>query len=159
MTSSTKSIEAAAGDAQVLAERIARWMLSRGLAAHLNMTLLRVSPGAVTLGMSVGATTLNMVGVAHGGASFALADTAFGIASNSRGQTAVSLSATMAYPAAASQGDTLEAEAVEEALSRRTGNYRVTVRRCSDGRVVGLFHGVVFRRDDSVEEWLVRDGY
>ncbi len=75
--------------------------------------------------------------VAHGGAVFALADHAFGIAANMGGERQVALSATIQYISPASG----HLEAIAERIS---GNdlcslYRVTVSACD--RLVAIFLG------------------
>ncbi len=117
------------------------------------MQLVELSPGACAVEMVVREDMLNAVGLCHGGVTYALADFAFAVASNSHGQTAVALSATMNYPAAAREGDRLTARAQEQTRSRRAGCYAIKVTR-EDGTIVGLFTGTVFRRDDPVSNWM-----
>ena len=103
--------------------------------------------------MKVTEKMLNAVGITHGAVTYALADFAFAVASNSHGQVAVALNAQIHYPAPSRLGDTLVATATEETRGRRTAIYRIKVRR-SDNTLVGLFTGTVFLRDDKVEEWM-----
>ena len=140
------------------AETIARWMAARDrFARGLGIRLEEASPGYCRVSMTVEESMLNAVGLTHGGVTFGLADFAFAVASNTHGRTAVALNAHMVYPAASRAGDRLEAVASEESLSRRTGTYRVEVRR-GDGALVGLFTGTVFRRDDQVSDWMNPQG-
>ena len=78
---------------------------------------------------------------------------AFALASNSHGTTAVGLTASMSYPAASRAGELLTAEAREENKGGRTGLYTVEV-KAADGTLVGLFHGTVYRRSDSLSQWM-----
>ena len=97
--------------------------------------------------MTVDARHLNFNEACHGGAIFALADTAFGLASNSHGPVAVGIDAHITFQAAVRAGDTLIARAVEVQRSRRIGVYRIdVVRPDADGAqtAVSSFTGTVF---------------
>ncbi len=91
---------------------------------------------------------LNGVAVAQGGAVFTLADFAFAAASNSHGNVAVALDTTITFARAATRG-VLTAEAREESVSRRFSVCTVTVTD-EDGRVVALFRGTAFRKDEPI---------
>jgi acyl-CoA thioesterase len=73
---------------------------------------------------------------------FSLADTAFGLASNSHGVVAAGIDAHITYPRTVKAGDILTASAVEETRSRRFATYRVIVAR-GDGATVATFTGTV----------------
>ncbi|WP_456434059.1 hotdog fold thioesterase [Thermosulfuriphilus sp.] len=131
-----------------LAWKVARYMREHDkVAVSYEMEIKEVSPGRATVSMVVREDMLNAAGVTHGAVTYALADFAFALAANSHGRIALAISTSMSYPASSRAGDTLLAQAFEEALTRRTGLYRVEVRR-KDGTLVGLFTGTVFRRDD-----------
>ncbi|MBF0455320.1 MAG: hotdog fold thioesterase [Magnetococcales bacterium] len=134
--------------------KVGRWMEEGGFARLLGIEVVAARPGWCQVEMAVTDNHLNSVHITHGGATFALADFAFGLASNARGETAVGLTTTMSYPAASKRGDRLVAEAFEETRSKQTGNYRVEVRRQSDSVLVGLFSGTVFIRGDAVSQWM-----
>ena len=117
----------------------------------LGIERLEDAPGRSVLRMTVRAEMTNGFGIAHGGITFSLADSALAFASNSRGQHAVSIETAIAHTHPVKVGDVLTAEAVEDNLSNRLGHYRVTVRNQA-GEVVGLFKGIVYRKN---EEWKV----
>lgn len=108
----------------------------------LGLRVLSLGPGEAAVGGRVEAHHLNLHGTAHGGFLYALADSAFALASNSRGP-AVALSCRMDYFRPLALGAEVEARAQEVHLSRRTATYRVEV--VSGGRLVVLFTGTVFR--------------
>lgn len=84
---------------------------------------------------------LNGHRIAHGGMIFALADTAFAYACNSRNVSTVAQQASISFLAPASEGDILIAEAREAAMAGRSGVYNVSVR--TDGRrVIAEFTGL-----------------
>jgi LAO/AO transport system kinase len=115
---------------------------------HCNVELVAVGEGHATLRMAVDRSHLNFHGACHGGALFALADGAFGLASNSHDVFAAGIDAHIAYHVAAREGDVLLARATEIALGRRVATYRVDVER-EDGARIASFTGTVFRSDRS----------
>ena len=140
--------------AQQQAEQIGHWLAQQDrFAKLLGIQLEQVRPGFCRVGLTVTGDMLNAVGLTHGGVTFTLADFAFAVASNSHGTVAVALSAQMNYPAASRQGDRLTAEAREESRTGRTGLYTIEVRG-NDEKLVALFTGTVFRRSDSLSDWM-----
>jgi acyl-CoA thioesterase len=109
----------------------------------LGAELVAVGPGFAELAMTVRHDHLNFNGSCHGGAIFALADTAFGFASNSHGVVAAGIDAHITFPAAARLGDRLTARSEELTRSRRLATYKVTVAK-SDGGIVASFTGTVY---------------
>jgi len=108
----------------------------------LGLRVLSLAPGEAVVAGEVGEGHLNLHGTAHGGFLYALADSAFALASNSRGP-AVALSCRMDYFRPLALGARVEARAKEVNLSRRTATYQVEV--VSEGKRVALFTGTVFR--------------
>jgi acyl-CoA thioesterase len=100
-------------------------------------------PGHATVALDVGPAHINFNGKCHGGAIFTLADTAFGLASNSHGLIAVGIDAHITYHVAADVGDTLTATAVEISRTRKIAVYRIEVTR-GDGALVASFTGTVY---------------
>jgi len=83
---------------------------------------------------------LNGHGTAHGGMLFALADSAFAYACNSRNLRTVAAQASIVFLEPAREGEMLIAEARERALVARSGVYDVSV-RTADGRAIAEFTG------------------
>lgn len=108
----------------------------------LGFRIRHLAPGEAVVAGVVGEAQLNLHGTAHGGFLYALADSAFALASNARGP-AVALSCRMDYFRPLSLGAQVEARAKEMNLSRRTATYQVEV--VSEDRLVALFTGTVFR--------------
>jgi len=69
----------------------------------------------------------NMLGIAHGGALFALIDEAFETASNSHGTVAVALNLNITFIASPSIGSRLIAEAREFSRTVKTASYDIKV--------------------------------
>jgi acyl-CoA thioesterase len=119
-------------------------------ARYLGIELLALEEGYSKATMVVGEHMLNLHGTPHGGVIFTLADAAFAAASNSHGQVAVALNASINYLAAVPVGTRLYAEATEESLGHRTALYRMSV-TAEDGTLVALCHGTVYRKNQPVE--------
>lgn len=105
------------------------------------------APGQARVRGTVRPEYLNLLGTAHGGFVYTLADAAFALASNSHGTPAVALSTHMEYLQPGQPGDLLEARAVEVHLGYRTGVYRVEV--YSGEKLVAVFTGTVYRKQSS----------
>ena len=95
--------------------------------------------------MQAGDNHLNSLGIVHGGAIFALADTTFAAASNSHEATAVAVNTTITYCKAASKG-MLYALAKEISLNRRLATYQVEVAD-ENKTLIALFQGTVYRKE------------
>ncbi|WP_168709355.1 PaaI family thioesterase [Arthrobacter sp. PAMC25564] len=95
-----------------------------------------VTEDAVEVVFVIGEDDANGVGIAHGGLSYFLADTAVGIAANLGNVTNVTSSATITYLAAGPLGDKLRAVCTGPIASAgRTSVYSTTVSR-SDGQLI-----------------------
>ena len=126
--------------AQALAEACARAMWNEDSASQrLDMALEHIAPGEATLAMDITDQMTNGHGTCHGGLVFALADSAFAFACNSRGVRTVAAGCAVEFLAPAHEGDELVAEARERSLQGRTGVYDVDVRR--GGELVATFRG------------------
>ncbi|MGB0411149.1 MAG: hydroxyphenylacetyl-CoA thioesterase PaaI [Pikeienuella sp.] len=109
-------------------------------AKWLGVKIDAVSEGAATLSLVVEKHHCNGHGILHGGVTFALADTAFAYACNSRGQKTVAQSNNITYLAPGQVGDTITATAREVQLKGRSGIYDITVATHS-GTVIAEFRG------------------
>lgn len=128
-------------EADILARRIAEHMLaSEGTGPQWGIAIEEARVGYCCLRMIVRPDMTNGHGTAHGGMIFALADTAFAYACNSRNNASVAASASIIFLAPAHTGQALIAEAREDALSGRSGAYSVCV-KTDDGKVVANFQG------------------
>jgi acyl-CoA thioesterase len=131
------------GDA--LARACVEAMFERDAASRaLGMVIEEARPGYARVSMPVTASMVNGHAIAHGGMTFALADSAFAFACNSRNEPNVALQASISYVSAVKLGDVLVAEAQGRSSKARTGVYDVTVTRGA-GELVALFRGVCYR--------------
>jgi acyl-CoA thioesterase len=106
----------------------------------LGMLLEEVRPGFARVRMTVRADMVNGHGTCHGGIIFALADSAFAFACNSRDVVTVASGCAIEFLAPVREGDELVAEAQERSLQGRNGVYDVDVRR-TGAELVATFRG------------------
>jgi acyl-CoA thioesterase len=139
-------------DPQALAELAGKTMYERDPASQrLGMALDEIRPGYARMSMRVREDMLNGHGTCHGGYIFMLADSAFAFACNSHNFNTVGAGCSIDYLAPGREGDLLTAEAVEQALSGKTGVYDIVVTD-QDGRKVALFRGKSHRVSGMVAE-------
>lgn len=130
-----------ADDALELARRCADAMWANDRASQaLAMEIVGVGPGRATLAMTVRESMTNGQGTCHGGFIFALADSAFAFACNSRGPRAVAQHCTVTFLRPAQLGDRLTADCAERTRAGRSGLYDVSVKR-ADGTLIAEFRG------------------
>lgn len=128
--------------ADALARRVAEHMLAQeGTGPHWGIAIEETREGYARISMVVRADMLNGHRIAHGGMIFALADTAFAYACNSRNVSTVAQQASIVFLAPAKEGERLVAEAREEAVAGRSGAYVVTV-RTAEGENIAVFQGL-----------------
>lgn len=130
--------EGADADAVARAAADAMWAgdpASRGL----GMELVAVGPGYAIMAMEVTAAMTNGHDMAHGGFIFALADSAFAFACNSRGPKAVAQHCAITFLRPGRRGERLVASAHEVAREGRSGIYDINV--AVDGETVAEFRG------------------
>jgi acyl-CoA thioesterase len=132
------------------AARVERLAARDPLMRLLGIECVAGGPGRAVTALAVRDHHLNFNGTCHGGVTFALADAAFGLASNSHGAIAAAIDAHVTYQVAVRSGDTLTATAMEASRSRRLGVYRIDVTR-QDGALVSTFTGTVYVTDRSSE--------
>ena len=129
-------------EADKLARRVADTLRAReGTSAAWNIEIEDAREGYARIAMVVRADMLNGKAIAHGGMIFALADTAFAYACNSRNVNTVAQSATVVFVAPGWEGDRLVAEAQEESQTGRSGVYAVKV-RSQNGEIIAVFQGL-----------------
>ena len=117
----------------------------------LGIERVEEGPGRSVLRMQVRKEMLNGFGIAHGGITFSLADSALAFASNAHGRMALSVETSISHTLPVRENDVLTATAMEEFVSHKIANYRIEVRNQED-KVVALFKGIVYRKD---KEWEV----
>jgi len=110
-----------------LKEAIFRKVESEPFVQKFGIKLLDLDEGYSQVEMKFTPDMENILGMAHGGALFALIDEAFETASNSHGTVAVALNINVTYISPPSPGSRLIAEAREFSRTQRTANYEIKV--------------------------------
>ena len=127
--------------ADALAQQVGAAMYANDAASKgLGMKIDAIAPGYASMSMLVRPDMLNGHGSCHGGFIFALADSAFAFACNSRNLNTVGAGCTIDYLAPGRLHDVLTAAAQEQAMAGKSGVYDVRVSN-QDGATVALFRG------------------
>lgn len=134
---------AAPGSHEDAGARVRRLAGQDPFVRHLGIACTAAAPGTATVEVTLAPQHINFNGTCHGGVVFALADTAFGLASNSHGRIAAGIDAHITYQAAAREGERLIAVATEVSRSKKLAVYRVDVKR-ADGTAISSFTGTVY---------------
>lgn len=132
-------------------EAIPHKMLSQDAYSQwMGIQILESKVGYCKVAMTIRKEMLNSMNYAHGGISYALADTAFGFAANTHGKYAVSIESSINHIEALEEGDYLIAESVIEKVNNKLGFNIIEVKR--NDELVALFKGVVYRTQKDWEE-------
>jgi acyl-CoA thioesterase len=115
----------------------------------LGIERIKVEPGSCVLKMTVRKEMLNGFGIAHGGITYSLADSALAFASNSHGRKSLSVETSISHLEQLHEGDVIIANAEEMSLSNKIAVYHITVKNQKQ-EIVALFKGTVYR---TAKEW------
>lgn len=105
--------------------------------------------GSVTLELTVRKEMLNGFGIAHGGITYSLADSALAFSANGHGIQSVSIETSVSHTKPVKEGDILRTAVVEESLTSKIGIYTVSIFNQKEEKVA-LFKGTVYRTG---KEW------
>lgn len=119
----------------------------------LGIERVEVLPGKCVLSMQVRKEMLNGFGIAHGGITYSLADSALAFACNSHGMRSVSVETSISHTETVKEGDRLTATATEQHKSNKIGIYSVMITN-QHSKTVAIFKGVVYRTS---KEWFPND--
>jgi acyl-CoA thioesterase len=108
-------------------EAIFREVKKEPFAQKFGLKLTDLKEGYSKVEMNFTPDMENFLGMAHGGALFALIDEAFETASNSHGTVAVALNMNITYVSPPSPGSKLIAEAKEFSRTKKTAGYDIRV--------------------------------
>lgn len=115
----------------------------------LGIEVLEVREGYCRLKMPIREEMVNGFGIAHGGITFSLADSALAFACNNRNNLSVALDVTITFMKAVHVGDVLTAEASEIHHGKSTGVYLIHVHNQKNEQVA-MFKGTCFRTGKSL---------
>lgn len=114
----------------------------------LGISIEKIEKGSCQLKMEVREDMTNGFSMAHGGITYALADSALAFASNSLGRQAVSIETSISHTRPIFVNDVLTAKTIQKNLSTTLGIYDVEITN-QDGKIVALFKGTVFRKSEN----------
>lgn len=115
----------------------------------LGIEIIDLDVGKAILRMNVREEMANGFGIAHGGITYSLADSALAFAANSHARKSVSIETSISHTAAVKIGDVLQATVSEDSLTNRIAVYHITITN-QDQQIVALFKGTVYR---TAKEW------
>ncbi len=131
-------------DAEVR-EAIFRQVDREPFAKKFGLRLIDLQQGYSRVEMRFTPDMENIMGMAHGGALFALIDEAFETASNSHGTIAVALNMNITYLSSPAAESFLTAEAQEVNKTHRTATYDIKVKD-EGGNLIASCQALVYRR-------------
>lgn len=115
----------------------------------LGIERIQEEPGKCTLRMTVRKEMLNGFDIAHGGITYALADSALAFSANAHGRKCVSVETSISHVQQVRENDVLTTFVDEISLTNKIGIYHITIRNQFDVDVAH-FKGSVYRSD---KEW------
>jgi acyl-CoA thioesterase len=117
----------------------------------LGVIILEQKEGSCKLSITIRKDMLNGFGIAHGGITYSLADSALAFASNSKGRKSVSIETSISHLVSLKENDELIADAFCETETEKLGHYKVNLFLKNDPtKIVALFKGIVYKTS---KEW------
>ena len=110
----------------------------------LGIEVLSANEGSSSLMLVVRKEMTNGFGIAHGGISYSLADSALAFASNNLGRQSVSIETSISHLEKIETGDVLVASCSKVSESHKIGVYSVQIRNQKD-LLVADFKGTVYK--------------
>jgi acyl-CoA thioesterase len=124
---------------------VAAMMKEDSFSRWLGIEVLDVRDGYCKLRMQVRKEMLNGFGIAHGGITYSVADSALAFASNSKGRKCLSIETSISHVKSLKENDSIIAEAQCETETEKIGYYNVSVVRDGGTEPVALFKGLVYK--------------
>ncbi len=128
---------------------IDKMFLNDPFSQWLGIERIEEEPGSVVLQLIVKEEMLNGFGIAHGGITYSLADSALAFSANGHGIQSVSIETSISHTKAVKLGDVLRTKVTEESLTKKIGIYSISILN-QENEKVALFKGTVFRTG---KEW------
>ena len=133
----------------IILEEIKNFFAKRDkFAKYVGIEIVEVGKGRAKVKLKVREEHLNGVDIVHGAVIFALADFAFAIASNSHGNVALAITASISFLKSINHG-ILFAEAIEVSKNPKLATYKIDVTHES-GELLAVFQGTVYRKKDKL---------
>ncbi len=134
----------------ILANKVVSKMLETDYFSQwMGIEILEIREAYSRIQMTVRKEMMNGFGIAHGGISFAFADSAFAFACNSDGKITLALDVSISFPKPAKEGDVLIAEAKELNKTRRTGLYLIEITN-QQKELIAVFKGTCYKTEKNL---------
>lgn len=118
----------------------------------LGIERISENEGEVTLKMTIKKEMLNGFGIAHGGITYSLADSALAFASNSYGIQTVSIETSISHLKPLKEGDIIIAKSKEINKTNRIIIFDIEITNDSTNELVATFRGTGYRTG---KEWKI----
>ena len=130
----------------------AHYMLNQDeFSKWMGIKLIEVREKYCLIEMPVKEEMINGLKTVHGGITFSLADSALAFSSNNTNDASVALNCMISFTKAVRLGDTLTAESILIADTRKTAVYDITVTN-QHKVMVATFRGTVYKIDKKVTD-------
>lgn len=130
----------------------AQYMLNQDeFSKWMGIKLIEVRKKYCLIEMPVKEEMINGLKTVHGGITFSLADSALAFSSNNTNDSSVALNCMISFTKAVRLGDTLTAESILIADTRKTAVYDITVTN-QHKVMVATFRGTVYKIDKKVTD-------
>lgn len=131
-------------------KEIVNKMLSNDeMSLWLDIELISVELGQVSIQMSVRKEMTNGFGIAHGGITYSLSDSCLAFSANTYGIHSVSIETSISHLKPVNVGDVLTAKSKEISLTKRVGVYQIDVFN-QNNHLVSTLKGTMYRTG---KEW------
>ena len=130
----------------------ANYILSQDFFSQwMGVKLIEIRENYCLIEMPIRQEMINGLKTVHGGVTFSFAESALAFSSNNTGNTAVALNCMINFTKAVKMGDTLIAESILMADTRKTAVFDITITN-QHKIVVASFRGTVYKLDKKVTD-------
>lgn len=131
---------------------LAQYMLNQDeFSKWMGIKLIEVREKYCLIEMPIKEEMINGLKTVHGGITFAFADSALAFSSNNTNDASVALNCMISFTKAVRMGDTLIAESVLMADTKKTAVYDITITN-QHKVMVATFRGTVYKIDKKVTD-------
>ena len=117
----------------------------------LGIEPVELDAGKAVLSLTIRKEMTNGFGIAHGGISYSLADSALAFAANAHGRQSLSIETSISHTKPVKLGDKIIATATERSLTKSIAIYSIDILN-QHGDNVALFKGTVYRTS---KDWVL----
>lgn len=130
----------------------AQYILSQDqFSQWMGVSLVDIKENYCLIEMPIRKEMINGLKTVHGGVTFSFAESALAFSSLNTGEAAVALNCTINFTKAVKLGDTLTAESILLANTKKTAVYDITLTN-QDKTVVASFRGMVYKLGKNITD-------